>query len=193
MIAKLRIDMSSGLLEVEGSEDFVKSIYEDFKANLAKSPVPVQNPKADHQMDQEKPPASKKKVKAKKPSAANSFPSKTKAKKAPGLVKDLDLSGGTDEPSLKEFFAGYDHKTNYERNLIFTYYLKQVINVDKVTLDHIFTCYRNVNQKIPKALEQSMRDTAKGRGWVDIDNLDDIGVPVAGINHLEHDMKRAEQ
>lgn len=109
------------------------------------------------------------------------------------MVKDLDLSGGADEPSLKEFFARYDHKTNFERNLIFTYYLKQVINIDKVTLDHIFTCYRKVEQKIPKALEQSMRDTAKDRGWVDIDDLENIGVPVAGINHLEHDMAKSAQ
>lgn len=190
MNTKLRIDVSSGLLEVEGSEDFVKSIYEDFKDNLKTSPAP--NPDSGHEVEQEEP-AVKRKVKTKKPSAANSTPGKVKAKKAPGFVKDLDLSGGPDEPSLKEFFARYDHKTNYERNLIFIYYLKQVINVDKVTLDHIFTCYRNVSQKIPKALEQSMRDTAKDRGWVDIDDLDDIGVPVAGINHLEHDMKKAEK
>ena len=85
-----------------------------------------------------------------------------------------------------------NHKSNFERNLIFTYYLKQVIGVDKVNLDHIFTCYRNVGQKIPKALEQSMRDTAKDRGWVDIDDLESIDVPVGGINHIEHDMAKAE-
>lgn len=186
MTTKLKIDLSAGLLEVEGTEEFVKGIYDDFKERLNSSPPAASS----HASKPAAASASTKKAKPKKSvtSAGNS----AKAKKVPGFAKDLDLSGGTDGPSLKEFYGRYDHKTNYERNLIFTYYLKQVISIDKVNLDHIFTCYRNVEHKIPKALEQSMRDTAKDKGWVDIDNLEDIDVPIAGINHLEHDMAKAE-
>lgn len=53
------------------------------------------------------------------------------------------------------------------------------------------TCYRNVGHKIPKALEQSIRDTAKDKGWVDIDDLEDIKVSIAGFNHLTHDMEKS--
>lgn len=182
MTTKLKIDLSTGLLEVEGTEVFVKNIYDDFKERLNSPPPAASTPAAATNP--------KKKTKPKKTAASTTNSSKTK--KAPGIAKDLDLSGGADDPSLKEFYGRYDHKSNFERNLIFTYYLKQVISIDKVNLDHIFTCYRNVGQKIPKALEQSMRDTAKDRGWVDIDDLENIDVPVGGINHLEHDLTKAE-
>ena len=34
MTTKLKIDLSEGILEVEGSESFVKAIYNDFKAHF---------------------------------------------------------------------------------------------------------------------------------------------------------------
>jgi len=190
MNTKLKIDLSLGILEVEGSESFVKHIYDDFKDNITTQKPAVSTPPAAAQTPHN--PAPPKKPKAKKPAATNTSTAKLKTKKIPALLKDLDLSGSGDKPSLKDFYSDYDHKTNFERNLIFTYYLKEVLNTEKVTLDHIFTCYRNVGQKIPKALEQGMRDTAKDRAWVDIDDLDDIKVPVAGMNHIEHDLAKSK-
>ncbi|MGH1487645.1 MAG: hypothetical protein ACRBCI_15630 [Cellvibrionaceae bacterium] len=189
MTTKLKIDISIGILEVEGTEAFVKVIYDDFKDQLGKTeranPVdPIKQPIGKDSTPNKTP-------KSKKAKMTTTATQKGKAKKAPQLLKNLDLSGGTGKPSLKEFYLSYAHKTNYERNLIFVYYLKQKLNTDKVTLDHIFTCYRHVGQKLPKALEQGMRDTASEKGWVDIDNLDDIQVPVAGINHIEHDLEKA--
>jgi len=37
-----------------------------------------------------------------------------------------------------------------------------------------------------------MRDSAKVKGWVDIDESEDIEVSVSGINYLEQDMPKAE-
>lgn len=190
MNTKLKIDLSSGVLEVEGSEDFVKHIYDDFKDNITThKPAMTSPPAATQTLDN---PPQPKKAKAKSPSTANNSGAKAKSKKAPELLKNLDLSGDGDKPSLKDFYARYDHRSNYERNLIFTYYLKEELDTEKVTLDHIFTCYRSVGQKLPKALEQGMRDTAKDKAWVDIDNLDDIKVPVAGMNHIEHDLAKSK-
>ena len=39
MTTRLKIDLSQGILEVEGSETFVKAIYNDFKAHFVKSDV----------------------------------------------------------------------------------------------------------------------------------------------------------
>lgn len=186
MTTKLKIDLSIGVLEVEGEEGFVRSIYDDFKSQLSKPALSATTEKSPTAA----PAPHNPKAPTKKSAASTSSSAKSKGKKTPSIIGALDLSGGGSKPSLKEFFARYDHSTNFERNLIFCYYLKQVLNIEKVNLDHIFTCYRNVGQKIPKAIEQSMRDTANGRGWVDIRDLEDIGVPIAGINHLEHDMPK---
>lgn len=184
---KLKIDISSGLLEVEGSEGFVKLIYEDFKNRLVEKSA---SSKVVHSTPEPEKSQPKTTNTSKSPSNGASA-SKPKSKKAPEFLKNLDLSGSGDRPSLKIFFSGYQHKTNYERNLIFVHYLKEILEVEKVTLDHVFTCYRNVGHKIPKALEQSLRDTAKEKGWVDIDDLEDIKVPIAGFNHLTHDMEKS--
>jgi len=189
MTSKLKIDLSTGLLEVEGSEDLIKYIYGDFKENIG---TPVPEKAESTPLVQAKPEVKTKpnKVTTKVSPAKNG--SKSKSKKDPEFLKNLDLSGGTENDSLKDFYAKYDHKSNYERNLIFVYYLQHVLQEEKITLDHLFTCYRNVGQKIPKALEQSMRDTSKDKGWVDIDELENIKVPVAGMNHIEHDLAKTE-
>ncbi len=112
--------------------------------------------------------------------------------KAPQLIKDLDLSGENDKPSLREFYERYSPKTNQERNLIFCYYLQQIINHTPITVNHVFTCYRNIGIKTPKALYQSLADTSYHKGWLDTSSIDNITVPVAGINYIEHDMAKAD-
>jgi hypothetical protein len=189
MTSKLKIDLSTGLLEVEGSEDLIKFIYGDFKDNLGTLP-PVQTVKLSEIQTVSDTKVVPKKVTLKAAPTKNS--SKSKSKKEPEFLKNLDLSVGSENESLKDFYAKYDHKSNYERNLIFVYYIQHILHEDKITLDHLFTCYRNVGQKIPKALEQSMRDTSKEKGWVDIDDLENIKVPVAGMNHIEHDLAKNE-
>ncbi len=189
MTSKLKIDLSTGLLEVEGSEDLIKYIYGDFKENIG-TPIPEKAEKTSVVQAKVEVKAKPKKVTTKVSPAKNG--SKAKSKKDPELLKNLDLSGGTENDSLKDFYAKYDHKSNFERNLIFVYYLQHVLQEEKITLDHLFTCYRNVGQKIPKALEQSMRDTSKDKGWVDIDDIEDIKVPVAGMNRIEHDFAKIE-
>lgn len=189
MTSKLKIDLSTGLLEVEGSEDLIKFIYGDFKDNLGTLP-PVQTVKLSEIQTVSDTKVVPKKVTLKAAPTKNS--SKSKSKKEPEFLKNLDLSVGSENESLKDFYAKYDHKSNYERNLIFVYYIQHILHEDKITLDHLFTCYRNVGQKIPKALEQSMRDTSKEKGWVDIDDLENIKVPVAGMNHIVHDLAKNE-
>lgn len=78
MITKLKIDISAGLLEVEGAEDFVKTIYEDFKGSLAKTPN--QSPGTDEGKEKESPAPKKK---AKRAPSSSSTQNKSKAKKAP--------------------------------------------------------------------------------------------------------------
>jgi hypothetical protein len=117
----------------------------------------------------------------------------TKGARTPKISSDLDLSGGKKGQSLRDFFSQYEPSSNLERNLVFVYYLKQIAGIELVTIDHIFTCYRNIKDlKVPIQLQQSLIDTRTLKGWIDPASLDDIKLNVPGINHLEHDMKNAE-
>lgn len=185
---KIKIDLAQGIVEAEGSESFVRSIYDDFKHRIHAEPA------TSRKKNTVKKSAAKRKTDdtQKDPGAK---PRKSKGgKSTPSLVKELDLTGGKDNQSLRDFYKQYTPSNNMENNLIFAYYLEHVIGDIDISVDHLFTCYRHISGlKVPKALQQSCIDTASRKGWLDTTTLSDIKVPVAGINHIEHDMKKAAE
>lgn len=180
---KIKIDLSQGLIEAEGSEDFVKLIYSDFKDKLQEMHKGKQKEVEGKREGKEKVIKRPSKPRKGKPSIL-AQPLK--------LVKDLDLSGINGKPSLREFYGQYSPKGFKEKNLIFCYYLQEQIKHTPVTVNKVFTCYRHMGIKTPKAFHQSLWDTSHLKGWIDTSSLEDIKVPVAGINYIEHDMKRAD-
>ena len=185
---KLRIDLDQGIIEVEGEDSFVKTVYEDFKERLL-SDIPIEQKtrtgtKANGKTKST--PETKLKTvnasKKKKPSKGSASGS---------IAKDLDLSGGGKVQSLKDFFGQYKVSSNFERNLIFVYYLQHKLKIKGITLDHIFTCYRDVGVKVPAALQQSLWDTTNRKGWLDTSSSENIRVTVPGMNFIEHDMSKS--
>ncbi|MEW8680453.1 MAG: hypothetical protein AB2536_00950 [Candidatus Thiodiazotropha endolucinida] len=188
---KIHINLKQGILEAEGSEEFVEKIYTDFKENIRFEMDSTSE-------DAKQPPAdAKAKSAPKKVAVKKSKTTKTKTKSGgsdPTLVKDLDLTGGGSKESLRDYCAKYLIKTNMERNLVFSYYLENIIGVKDFGVNHIFTCYRNIpGTKIPGNLKQSIYDTS-AKGWIAVKSIDDdISVPVMGINHIEHDLPKASE
>lgn len=192
-VAKLRIDLSVGLIEAEGDESFILQVYADFKDRVSSvqgyKPAPNLHTNGVTSPPTPNLPAAKRKKKSSSAAPADGSKAKKKQRGAPALVKDLDLSG-TAAGRLKDFNAKYAAKTNYERNLIFAYFMQEKMGLTSITDDHIFTCYRDIGLKIPKALRQSLLDTAGDRGWI-VADAENITVTVHGMNHLEHDLGRS--
>lgn len=184
--AKLRMDLSQGIIEAEGTEEFVSIIYSDFKDQLAKNAVDTKkrDPKSSSDSASEKEIVKTKAKATKTPKTLS-----PKIKSTLTLLKDLDLKSGSNK-SLQEFYNQYSPTSNMEKNLVFAYYLQQVMEETPISLDHVFTCYRHMSLKVPQALHQSLIDTARIHGWLDTSSMNDIKVPVSGLNHIEHDMKR---
>jgi hypothetical protein len=204
MTTRLKIDLSQGLLEVEGSETFVKAIYNDFKAHFVEPngqvdeveslrtakpkrvktarssktrsetvPLPVMPPFP----AESSPPApvqGKAAVPAPpEPAPPPPLPEPASEPKAPPpslptytYMQDLKLGHTGDHPSLVEFMDAKLPITNEERNLIFLYYLQHILKVKPITLDHVYTCYREAKIRAPLNIENSLRMTAEHRGWI---------------------------
>jgi hypothetical protein len=202
MAAKLRIDLSQGLIEVEGSEAFILELYSDFKHRLSQTTPNIiepskpalseapHSPQLDPLISSHAPATPKPTPAAKTSTTSNQRKSKRSRKEEPKLLSDLDLNQGS-LGRLKDFHARYAPKTNMEHNLIFTYFLKDGLNLEEITEDHLFTCYRTVQVKIPKALRQSVLDTAERKGWVDTDTTGAIRLTTIGRNHMEHDLAKS--
>ncbi len=180
--SKIKIDLSQGLIEVEGNEEFVKFIYFDFKEKLHLPRKEKENNKEDKKNGKKETPQ-----KFERPKKAKTHFPGPKLQ----IVKELDLSGANGKLSLRDFYDQYLPINFMEKNLIFCYYLEHEINIAPITVNHVFTCYRKLEIKAPTALYQSLKDTASRKGWLDTSSLENIKVPTAGTNYIEHDMKKA--
>lgn len=184
-MARIKIDLSQGVLEVEGEEAFLKEIYEDFKSRVnITSGLKVIHPAIEQGAE-----ASEKKDKTVKP--------KVKAgtrKETYSLVKDLNLRGDDKGVgSLKDFYAKKRPSSAMEMTTVFVYYLCSVLKINNVGLDHVYTCYKEVGQKVPAALRQNLLDTAHRKGTIDTSSLDNVTLTTRGENMVELDLPPKEK
>jgi hypothetical protein len=183
-VGRLKIDLKQGLLEVEGEDAFVREIYEDFRVALQEASVkkPVLEGKTDPQAQIAQ--AQAQNGKKKKPGTA--------ARESYGMNKDLDLYGNSGKMSLKEFYASKSPTSNLERNVVFVYYLRKILEKDQVNLDDIYTCYKTLEGAPPGALRQSVADTSSSRyGWIDAGDFDDISIPLRGETFVDTGLPKA--
>lgn len=184
MNTKLKIQHGNSSLEVEGTEDFVKQIYEDFKDQLN-----VANKTNSQTKSKNSPP------KTESPGAKTKKTNNGKKSNGKGddlnLISDLDLFPD-DKISLKDFVSQYNKPTSTEKYLIYVYYLKEILNIEKITVDHIYTCIKHIGDKVPQFLSISLHNLKRNKGWIDTSDISDINYTTPGENHLDHEMEKVE-
>lgn len=187
---KLKIDLTQGIIEVEGSEQLVRDIYNDFKERLNQAPSPAAaTPPSQAQQSS----AAKQSAKPKKKTNPSKPKTKSSSSNSGTLLKALDLTASDGAESLRDFYNKYEASSNLERNLVFVYYLQNLKEIESININHVFTCYRNIpDLKAPGNLKQSIFDTGFKKGWLDTSSMESITVPISGINHLEHDLPKKD-
>lgn len=180
-MTKLRIDLQSGILEIEGEEGFVREIYQDYKKKIIekdfsqiKKPIMSNNLIEDSIIDNR--PIKNNKTGGKK-------------KEFYQIVKDLDLSAKEDKVALKSFYSSKSPKTVMERHAVFVYYLQKIAKIRNIDENHIYTCYKNVNEKVPGALRQSLYNTSSAKGWIDAKSAAGISITTQGENFVEFELQ----
>lgn len=105
------------------------------------------------------------------------------------INKDLNLSP-KDKLSLKAFVENKQPKSNIEFNVVAIYYLEKILKKTDINIDDIYTCYKNVNKKVPSALKQSLTDTSSSKyGYIAVSN-NCFSIPVAGENYVEFELPK---
>jgi hypothetical protein len=213
MTTKLKIDLTQGILEVEGSETFVKAIYRDFKTQFlgeeaveeeksnstrpkrrrktkstkAKATPPAQPEKVDElappDQKPESPPSPDGPLEA--PAPARKRPSQTYT-----YMEDLELKATADHLSLVEFMDSKLPITNEERNLVFLYYLQYIIKHKPIKLDDIYTCYVTGKIRVPLNIEQSLQKTADSVNWIKITKNGNMTVTAEGKRYVEEQLPK---
>jgi hypothetical protein len=226
MTTRLKIDLTQGLLEVEGSETFVKAIYNDFKAHFVESdsqveesplpakpkrvrtarsaktrtetvPLPIQPPALETKLDSAPPVAEVVAPPIPEPEVVPPPPEPALEPKAPApvlpsytYIEDLKLSAAGGRPALVEFMDSKLPITNEERNLVFLYYLQHILKIKPITLDHVYTCYRQAKIRAPLNIENSLRMTAEHRGWIKANQNGSMSVTSEGKQYVEKQLPK---
>lgn len=186
MNSKVSINITNGTLEVEGTEEFVREIYKDFKELIAKADLTTPD------SAEEESKSSTSRIPAAKVKTTKNSGTKSKSKPTGDIkfLTDLNLRPKGKE-SLKDYFAKYDIKSGEEFSLMIVYYMKEVLKEQKVTLNHLFTAFKELGEKIPQHFKQTLINHKNRKNWIDVSDWEDIKYTIPGMNHMEHDIAKA--
>jgi hypothetical protein len=115
-----------------------------------------------------------------------------KKSSVPSLVKSLDLRPGGKSP-FNDLVLEKQPKSNNEKSLLIVHFLRGFPGVDAVTLDHVFTVYRDQGWRVPANLRNQLQVMASTKGWLDTSEGSDIKVTVKGENYVNHDMPKKKK
>ena len=135
---------------------------------------------------QKKPSKSKAGTKQKASSSKNSSTQKFQ------VLSDLNLRP-SDKTHLTDYIKGYDIKSNGDRIIVIIHYLKEVLKVDKVTIDHIYTAFFVLKCKIPTTFYQVVVNTKSRSKLLEFDNMEDIKLSTQGLNRVRLDIIKASK
>lgn len=193
MNTKLTINLKDGILDIDGSEEFVRCFYEDFKGEVAKRAIAT--PTISRQIDasplvndiiagaethKDKPSKSR----AKRSSNAGEGQKKSGTYK-PSFDASLNLKG------LPEFYDSLAPTNAAEKILVFAAFLLEQLNMQSFNADHIYTCFFSVKDrtKIPEAFAQAFHNTQARTHYIQMNSIQEISLTTAGHNRLE-EMKK---
>ncbi|MEN5194576.1 hypothetical protein [Sphingobacterium faecium] len=127
--------------------------------------------------------------KAKKESSESREQTGSRSKKNSNSVKsykrltDINFHP-SGQKSLIDFIKDFNIKNDNERNLLFIHYLSETLKITSITLDHLYTCYDEVNHKIPENMINSLLNTKSRTGWLKTNNST-IEITTKGINKIK--------
>lgn len=161
---KAKISLKEGLIELEGSEEFVKSYLDEFKKQLQGLALTTGSPPSATTA-----PAKRNgKTKLKKSSDESTV--KPKPKKAANKISPerFEIHGGDGVPSLSDFMnAKKPGQANGEKIVVIGYYITEILGNKTFTEGQIEYAYRMLKYKRPEHLHQIILNTKSQKDWFD--------------------------
>lgn len=113
--------------------------------------------------------------------------------KRPGGIEPKVMDGLIPNPEmineLKSFFVSKKPSGHLEQYAVIAYFLKEKMNIDQISIDEMYTCYRILGIKPPKVAIQVFRDAKSKKMWfANGEKTGQYRISVNGITAVEHDI-----
>jgi hypothetical protein len=164
----VEIDLTTGTIKVSGPRDFVEEQIAQFDKR-AKRPAPVA--KAAPQSMKQPVSGQKRRGRRKSP------------------LPELNLAGGADKPSLKEFIRGRIAKNNYQRCALYVHYLNKVVGYDNVSQPMLKSCFKELGFKPPANMSVSIHEGIKKYEYFTIPGRGLVALDAAGRKYVKTSME----
>lgn len=102
------------------------------------------------------------------------------------IVTDLNLRPKNGH-SLQRMIETKAPKTNEQHFAVMIYYLQRQLSVKNITVDHIYTCFKDIGKKVPSRLATVLSNTAHKKGWF-LSPAEGLSLTTHGENFVEHDL-----
>lgn len=124
-----------------------------------------------------------------KPAAPSKKPSGKASKKAKSIIamnKSLNLSP-SGKISAIQFQSEKSPKSVIQKCVVAAYYLRDIAELEQITVSDVFTFFKTANWKVPADLKNTLQQ-AGSKGWLDTADGEDIKITSMGENLIEHDL-----
>lgn len=105
------------------------------------------------------------------------------------LVKELNLKPDG-KKSFKDFVQEKAPESNYEKCVVAVYYLQIEIGLEGITPNHVLTCFKNVNWRLPNDLYLNLARTSSAKAWLDTSDMMNIKITPGGENIVNYDLPK---
>jgi hypothetical protein len=109
-----------------------------------------------------------------------------KSKTIISMDKNLNLTP-PGKTSAMQFAAEKSPTNTKEKCVVAVYYLRDVIEMEKVTAQAVFTYFKHLQWPVPADLKNTLQQ-AGTMGWLDTADSEDIKLTSLGENLVEHDL-----
>lgn len=109
-----------------------------------------------------------------------------KGKTVISMDKSLNLLPKGKETAV-QFAAAKSPSNVMQKCVVATYYLRDVIELEKVTVQAVLTFFKTVQWPVPADLKNTLQQAGTA-GWLDTANSEDIKLTSAGENLVEHSL-----
>ncbi len=113
----------------------------------------------------------------------------SKNKHTMSIVKDLNLKQ-VGVLSFRDFAKQKAPESYYEQCCVAVFYLNNLINVENISPDHIYTCFKDIGWRVPANLYVMLAKTSSLKGWIDTSDMNQIKMTTHGENLIEHDLPK---